>query len=325
MLNHQYIGTEHLLLGLIHEGEGVAAAVLDSLGIDLEDVRQQIEEIIGVGQRTPTGHIPFTPRAKKVLELSLREAFQLGHNYIGTEHLLLGLIREGEGVAAQILFRLGADLNRVRQAVIQLLHGYKPRGREIADLTSSAAAGRLKPVIGREREIEQVIAVLAADPPGNPLLVGERGVGVSAVVRGVAQAMIGPSAPSRLASKHIYEIDLATRPDDGLREVIAATRSAANIVLFVEHSRTMDERIGLPAIDLLRPFLIGSELQIIAMATPAEQPSGLSPGDGFTTSSSRSLSTNFPRESASRYWPRSKTSTKRGTRSPSPTRPSRPP
>ena len=130
MLNHNYIGTEHILLGLIHEGEGVAAKALESLGISLEGVRQQVEEIIGQGQQAPSGHIPFTPRAKKVLELSLREALQLGHNYIGTEHILLGLIREGEGVAAQVLVKLGADLNRVRQQVIQLLSGYQ--GKEAA-------------------------------------------------------------------------------------------------------------------------------------------------------------------------------------------------
>ena len=133
MLNHNYIGTEHILLGLIHEGEGVAAKALESLGISLEAVRSQVEEIIGQGQQAPSGHIPFTPRAKKVLELSLREALQLGHNYIGTEHILLGLIREGEGVAAQVLVKLGADLNRVRQQVIQLLSGYQ--GKE------GAAAG----------------------------------------------------------------------------------------------------------------------------------------------------------------------------------------
>ena len=131
MLNHNYIGTEHILLGLIHEGEGVAAKALESLGIALEGVRQQVEEIIGQGQQAPSGHIPFTPRAKKVLELSLREALQLGHNYIGTEHILLGLIREGEGVAAQVLVKLGADLNRVRQQVLQLLSGYQ--GKEPAE------------------------------------------------------------------------------------------------------------------------------------------------------------------------------------------------
>jgi Clp amino terminal domain, pathogenicity island component/UvrB/uvrC motif len=132
MLNHNYIGTEHILLGLIHEGEGVAAQALESLGISLEAVRQQVEEIIGQGQQAPSGHIPFTPRAKKVLELSLREALQLGHDYIGTEHILLGLIREGDGVAAQVLVRLGADLNSVRQQVIRLLHGERGAGLETA-------------------------------------------------------------------------------------------------------------------------------------------------------------------------------------------------
>ena len=125
MLNHNYIGTEHILLGLIHEGEGVAAKALESLGISLDAVRHEVEEIIGRGKHAPSGHIPFTPRAKKVLELSLREALQLGHDYIGTEHILLGLIREGDGVAAQVLVKLGADLNRVRQQVIQLLHGHR--------------------------------------------------------------------------------------------------------------------------------------------------------------------------------------------------------
>ncbi len=144
MLNHNYIGTEHILLGLIHEGEGVAAKALESLGISLEAVRQQVEEIIGQGQQAPSGHIPFTPRAKKVLELSLREALQLGHNYIGTEHILLGLIREGDGVAAQVLVKLGADLNRVRQQVIQLLQGYHSEGRDTvqAELWPGPAGGR---------------------------------------------------------------------------------------------------------------------------------------------------------------------------------------
>jgi ATP-dependent Clp protease ATP-binding subunit ClpA len=148
MLNHNYIGTEHILLGLIHEGEGVAAKALESLGISLEAVRQQVEEIIGQGQQAPSGHIPFTPRAKKVLELALREALQLGHNYIGTEHILLGLIREGEGVAAQVLVRLGADLIRVRQQVIQLLHG---RHSEEPETTHPELWPR--PVGGRERRL----------------------------------------------------------------------------------------------------------------------------------------------------------------------------
>src|SRR5881227_3533656 len=179
MLNHNYIGTEHILLGLIHEGEGVAAKALESLGISLDAVRQQVEEIIGQGQQAPSGHIPFTPRAKKVLELSLREALQLGHNYIGTEHILLGLIREGEGVAAQVLQKLGADLNRVRQQVIQLLSGYtgkgeqtpggseqSPQGSMVLDqfgrnLTQQAREAKLDPTIGREKEIERVMQVLS--------------------------------------------------------------------------------------------------------------------------------------------------------------------
>src|SRR5215510_10462020 len=179
MLNHNYIGTEHLLLGLIHEGEGVAAKALESMNISLEAVRSQVEEIIGQGQAAPTGHIPFTPRAKKVLELSLREALQLGHNYIGTEHILLGLIREGEGVAAQVLQKLGADLNRVRQTVIQLLSGYTGgKGSMVLDqfgrnLTQLAREGKLDPVIGREREIERVMQVLSRRTKNNPVLIGE--------------------------------------------------------------------------------------------------------------------------------------------------------
>src|ERR1700683_3959662 len=204
MLNHNYIGTEHILLGLIHEGEGVAAKSLESLGISLEGVRSQVEEIIGQGQQAPSGHIPFTPRAKKVLELSLREALQLGHNYIGTEHILLGLIREGEGVAAQVLVKLGADLNRVRQQVIQLLSGYQ--GKEPAaagapfetapstspvldqfgrNLTAAAREGKLDPVIGRDKEIERVMQVLSRRTKNNPVLVGEPGVGKTAVVEGL--------------------------------------------------------------------------------------------------------------------------------------------
>jgi Clp amino terminal domain, pathogenicity island component len=158
MLNHNYIGTEHILLGLIHEGEGVAAKALESLGISLDAVRQQVEEIIGHGQQAPSGHIPFTPRAKKVLELSLREARQLGHHYIGTEHILLGLIREGDGVAAQVLVNLGADLNRVRQQVIQLLHGYQ--GKEPTSGGTAARERRmLVPTILLE-ELEQRLAAV---------------------------------------------------------------------------------------------------------------------------------------------------------------------
>jgi len=158
-LDHNYIGTEHILLGLIHEGEGVAARALDSLGISLDAVRQQVEEIIGRGQQAPSGHIPFTPRAKKVLELSLRESLQLGHDYIGTEHILLGLVREGGGVAAQILVKLGADLNQVRQQVIQLLHGHQ--AKEPVSAWSTAGELRLLPAVkARMEAVEQRLTAI---------------------------------------------------------------------------------------------------------------------------------------------------------------------
>src|SRR5881398_2496884 len=239
MLNHNYIGTEHILLGLIHEGKGVAAKALESLGISLDAVRQQVEEIIGQGQQAPSGHIPFTPRAKKVLELSLREALQLGHNYIGTEHILLGLIREGEGVAAQVLVKLGADLSRVRQQVIQLLSGYQgPQGGKEAagastgstsassgqsessgqgslvldqfgrNLTQLAREKKLDPVIGRMRELERVMQVLSRRTKNNPVLIGEPGVGKTAIVEGLAQKIVNQDIPETLAGKQLYTLDL---------------------------------------------------------------------------------------------------------------------
>src|ERR1051325_1995292 len=204
LLNHSYIGTEHILLGLIHEGEGVAAKALESLGVSLEAVREKVEETIGPAGSGTMGSPPFTPRAKKVLELSLREALQLGHNYIGTEHMLLGLVREGEGVAAQVLVSLGADLSRVRQQVIQLLSGYAggkegaaagtgaggqetPSGSPVLDqfgrnLTTLAREKKLDPVIGRDREIERVMQVLSRRTKNHPVLIGEPGVGKTAVV-----------------------------------------------------------------------------------------------------------------------------------------------
>ena len=267
MLNHNYIGTEHILLGLIHEGEGVAAKALESLGISLEAVRQQVEEIIGQGQHAPSGHIPFTPRAKKVLELSLREALQLGHNYIGTEHILLGLIREGEGVAAQVLVKLGADLNRVRQQVIQLLHGYQ--GKEPAaagassesapstslvldqfgrNLTAGAREGKLDPVIGREKEIERVMQVLSRRTKNNPVLVGEPGVGKTAVVEGLAQKIVKGEVPETLKDKQLYTLDLGAlvagsryRGDfeERLKKVLKEIRTRGDIILFIDELHTL--------------------------------------------------------------------------------------
>ena len=236
LLNHNYIGTEHILLGLIHEGEGVAAKALESLGISLEAVRSQVEEIIGQGGSSPSGHIPFTPRAKKVLELSLREALQLGHNYIGTEHILLGLIREGEGVAAQVLVKLGADLSRVRQQVIQLLSGYQGPGgsgekagqaagggsqsgsQEASgslvldqfgrNLTQQAREKKLDPVIGRSKEIERVMQVLSRRTKNNPVLIGEPGVGKTAIVEGLAHRIASGDVPETLKNKRLLSLDL---------------------------------------------------------------------------------------------------------------------
>ncbi|MBL8929564.1 MAG: ATP-dependent Clp protease ATP-binding subunit [Kineosporiaceae bacterium] len=299
MLNHNYIGTEHILLGLIHEGEGVAAKALESLGISLDAVREQVQEIIGQGQQAPSGHIPFTPRAKKVLELSLREALQLGHNYIGTEHILLGLIREGEGVAAQVLVKLGADLNRVRQQVIQLLSGYQgkepattggptegtPSGSLVLDqfgrnLTQAARDGKLDPVIGREKEIERVMQVLSRRTKNNPVLIGEPGVGKTAVVEGLAQAIIKGEVPETLKDKQLYTLDLGAlvagsryRGDfeERLKKVLKEIRTRGDIILFIDEIHTLvgagAAEGAIDAASILKPMLARGELQTIGATT----------------------------------------------------------
>jgi ATP-dependent Clp protease ATP-binding subunit ClpC len=303
MLNHNYIGTEHILLGLIHEGEGVAAKALESLNISLEAVRQQVEEIIGQGQAAPTGHIPFTPRAKKVLELSLREALQLGHNYIGTEHILLGLIREGEGVAAQVLQKLGADLNRVRQTVIQLLSGYTGGKEQVSagggtesagqgsavldqfgrNLTQLAGENKLDPVIGREKEIERVMQVLSRRTKNNPVLIGEPGVGKTAVVEGLSQSIVKGEVPETLKGKQIYTLDLGAlvagsryRGDfeERLKKVLKEIKTRGDIILFIDELHTLvgagAAEGAIDAASILKPMLARGELQTIGATTRDE-------------------------------------------------------
>ncbi len=305
LLNHNYIGTEHILLGLIHEGEGVAAKALESLGISLEAVRSQVEEIIGQGGSSPSGHIPFTPRAKKVLELSLREALQLGHNYIGTEHILLGLIREGEGVAAQVLVKLGADLSRVRQQVIQLLSGYSgpggqqekagataggsgeqtPSGSLVLDqfgrnLTQQAREKKLDPVIGRHREIERVMQVLSRRTKNNPVLIGEPGVGKTAIVEGLAQKIVANDVPETLRGKQLYTLDLGAlvagsryRGDfeERLKKVLKEIRTRGDIILFIDELHTLvgagAAEGAIDAESILKPMLARGELQTIGATT----------------------------------------------------------
>ncbi|MBJ7398337.1 MAG: ATP-dependent Clp protease ATP-binding subunit [Actinobacteria bacterium] len=304
LLNHSYIGTEHILLGLIHEGEGVAAKGLEALGISLEAVRAQVEEIIGQGGSSPSGHIPFTPRAKKVLELSLREALQLGHNYIGTEHILLGLIREGEGVAAQVLVKLGADLGRVRQQVIQLLSGYqgpggKPEGEapgakdapqekggsQILDqfgrnLTQLARDKKLDPVIGRQKEMERVMQILSRRTKNNPVLIGEPGVGKTAIVEGLAQKIVQNDVPETLTNKQLYTLDLGAlvagsryRGDfeERLKKVLKEIKTRGDIILFIDEIHTLvgagAAEGAIDAASILKPMLARGELQTIGATT----------------------------------------------------------
>jgi ATP-dependent Clp protease ATP-binding subunit ClpC len=305
-LNHNYIGTEHILLGLLNEGEGIAAQALESLDIDLASVRDEVVKIIGQGQQSPSGHIPFTPRAKKVLELSLREALQLGHNYIGTEHILLGLIREGEGVAAQVLQQLGAELQKVRQTVIQLLSGpggseeQQPKtagsgGRESSstgstvldqfgrNLTQSAREGSLDPVIGRTREIERVMQILSRRTKNNPVLIGEPGVGKTAIVEGLAQRIVSEEVPENLKGKNLYTLDLGAlvagsryRGDfeERLKKVLKEIKSRGDIILFIDEIHTLvgagAAEGAIDAASILKPMLARGELQTVGATTLEE-------------------------------------------------------
>lgn len=308
-LKHNYIGTEHLLLGLISEGEGVAAKALAMMDINDEDVRASVIEIIGEGEKTVEGHIPFTPRAKRVFELSLREALQLGHNYIGTEHLLLGLLKEGEGVAAQVLTKRGADLSQVRQNVIQLLSGYQRgegEGRESVgagvggsstherqnsavleqfgrNLTQAARDNKLDPVIGRRVEMERVMQVLSRRTKNNPVLIGEPGVGKTAVVEGLAQAIVHGDVPETIKDRQIYSLDMGSlvagsryRGDfeERLKKVLKEIRTRGDIILFIDEIHTLvgagAAEGSIDAAQMLKPMLARGELQTIGATTNDE-------------------------------------------------------
>ncbi|WP_195225810.1 ATP-dependent Clp protease ATP-binding subunit [Schaalia turicensis] len=308
-LKHNYIGTEHLLLGLISEGEGVAAKALAMMDINDGDVRASVIEIIGEGEKTVEGHIPFTPRAKRVFELSLREALQLGHNYIGTEHLLLGLLKEGEGVAAQVLTKRGADLSQVRQNVIQLLSGYQRgegEGRESVgagvggsstherqnsavleqfgrNLTQAARDNKLDPVIGRRVEMERVMQVLSRRTKNNPVLIGEPGVGKTAVVEGLAQAIVHGDVPETIKDRQIYSLDMGSlvagsryRGDfeERLKKVLKEIRTRGDIILFIDEIHTLvgagAAEGSIDAAQMLKPMLARGELQTIGATTNDE-------------------------------------------------------
>jgi ATP-dependent Clp protease ATP-binding subunit ClpC len=291
MLNHQYIGTEHLLLGLLREGEGAAARALGALGLAPEAIRQQVEEIIGQGNEATGGHIPFTPRAKKVLELALREALQPGHNYIGTEHILLGLLREGEGVAAQVLGRLGVDRETVRQQVNRQLE-VKPPAAPPKDtildqygdnLTQKARDGLLDPVIGREHEIERVIQVLSRRRKNNPVLIGEPGVGKTAAVEGLAQAIVRGEVPDTLRGKELYTLDMSSlvagsryRGDfeERLKKILKEVRTRGDVILFVDEVHTLvgagAAEGAIDAASILKPPLARSEFQLVGATTVDE-------------------------------------------------------
>jgi ATP-dependent Clp protease ATP-binding subunit ClpC len=304
-LNHAFIGTEHILLGLIREGEGVAAKALDALGVTFDVVREKVEEAIGANTNPSPGSPPFTPRAKKVLELSLREALQLGHSYIGTEHMLLGLVREGDGVAAQVLSDLGADMARVRTQVIQMMSGQAGKesggaspsggqksgdaegagGSAVLDqfgrnLTQFAREGKLDPLVGREKEVERVMQVLSRRTKNNPVLIGEPGVGKTAIVEGLAQKIVANQVPVTLADKQLYTLDLGAlvagsryRGDfeERLKKVLKEIRTRGDIILFIDEIHTLvgagAAEGAIDAASILKPMLARGELQTIGATT----------------------------------------------------------
>ena len=263
-LGHSVVGTEHILLGLIAEGEDVAARSLLSMGISIDQVRGEVERIIGRGGQPTQGQIGFTPRSKRVLELAFDEARRLGHTYIGTEHLLLGLIREGEGVAAQVLTNLGADLEKVRaQVTSQLGSGGQgktqaPRQKKTPtldqfgrDLTALAQEGKLDPVIGRDKEIQRVIQILSRRTKNNPVLIGEPGVGKTAIAEGLALKIINNDVPETLSSKRVVTLDLGSLVagskfrgefEDRLKKVMEEIRDAGDVILFIDEMHTIMER-----------------------------------------------------------------------------------
>ena len=301
-LKQNYIGTEHLLLGLIGEKEGIAAKVLVSLNISLEDIKNAIRESVTEGTSEAYEHIPFTPRAKKVLELSLREALQMGHNYIGTEHILLGLLREGEGVAARVLSSFGVGLESIKEKIRELLNKYpfypqdetanadKSQKRSLKtlsqygrDLTQLARDGKLDPVIGRKKEIERIMQILSRRTKNNPILIGESGVGKTAIVEGLAQAIVSKEIPSNLRNKKIFTLDLGSlvagsryRGDfeERLKKVLQEIKEDGEIMIFIDEVHTLvgagAAEGAIDAASILKPMLARGEIQTIGATTANE-------------------------------------------------------
>ncbi len=297
-LKHNYIGTEHILLGLLREEEGLAARVLESLDITVEEVRAQVARIVGQGDEVTTGQIPFTPRAKKVLELALREALSLGHNYIGTEHILLGLVRENEGVAARILLDFDADAEKIRNEIIRMLSGpgrrqsgasvapgEKTKSSKLLDqfgrnLTKAAVEGKLDPVVGRQTEIERVMQILSRRQKNNPVLIGEPGVGKTAVVEGLASRISSSQVPELLKGKQIYTLDLAALVagskyrgefEERLKKVMKEITQRGDIILFIDELHNLvgagAAEGAIDAASILKPALARGEIQTIGATT----------------------------------------------------------